>query len=113
MAAKKAIMRPQKRNTNGQQSVHRVRSSKASEFGAQACRDLAINTRRIRIRKRISLREFARRTKRTVAFLKEFERGEFMTASLGDAEEFAEALRVSVLDLLVSPAPRTDAAVRR
>jgi hypothetical protein len=113
MAAKKKIMRLRKRYPNRQLSEDRTRSSKASEFDAQACRNLASNTRRIRIRKRISLRAFARQTQRTVASLKEFERGEFMTATLGDAEDFAAALRVSILDLLVSPDPITDAAARR
>jgi transcriptional regulator with XRE-family HTH domain len=90
-----------------------MRSPRALELDSRACKTLAQNVRRIRKERGTALSAFARQTKRTLAFLKEFERGEYLTASLGDVESFAKALGVNTWELLPPRDPRKDRAVRR
>jgi hypothetical protein len=113
MATKRGIVRVLKRKSNRLQSVDRTRSSKGFGLDAQTCKDLASNVRRMRLKKRITLGAFARKTGRPLDFLKTFERGEFIIAAIGDAESFAEALGVNVSDLLKAPDLRKAGAVRR
>jgi hypothetical protein len=94
-------MRINKRNSNGHKSDTRSRPAAASKSNARTWHKLlAINLRRIRADRHITLETVVRKTGYTLEFVKEVERGEARRLLLADAEVFAKALGVEVIYLV-------------
>ncbi len=91
------IMRSNRRNSNGLKSDTRSRPAAASKSDARTWHKLlAINLRRIRADRHITLETLVRKTGYTLEFVKKVEKGERRRLLLADAEVFAKALGVKV-----------------
>jgi DNA-binding Xre family transcriptional regulator len=95
------IMQKKKRNRHRPMSDNRSRPASASKSNAPTWHKiLAINLRRLRADRHITVEALARRTGYTLEFVKKVERGEDEGLFLAEVEPFAEALGVEVSYLL-------------
>ena len=94
------IMRERTGHKNRRKSVIPSRSAVVTRGVKSLERRFAAALRQVRVRKRISLAGLARKTGLELEFVKQVDRGEIRSLTLGQMEAFAKGVGVSVAHLV-------------